>query len=166
MCVGGTVSVAEPAVVKKILMQPEHTEVRHPVYNLLGRLSSPASYGVLNMDSDSTWKNHTRAMIPVFHASNVAKFAGDMHATSLRHAEALLAAGGGDNLVETMRHVSFDVLSSWGFGQDPAQPEMEALHTALKAEGQYVHDGTIMEPGSPLTLGIHAMLRSRKYPAM
>jgi len=74
-------ATADPAIVRKVLMDRVHSVVRPPRYALARWI--PYMDGVLFMDGP-VWKAHTAALLPVLAPSNFEKFAKAMHLSTER----------------------------------------------------------------------------------
>jgi cytochrome P450 len=110
----------------------------------------PGLDGVLFQDCEK-WKEHTRALLPVFHSSNFSQFGEFMHRATLRHIgikddDDDGGGGGGKtnsvsheqfiksirtDAIKSMRYLGTTVLLAAGFGVDPNSEKGKQLRDAI-----------------------------------
>ena len=76
------IATCEPTLVKELFLNKVHTIKRPERYRLAQFL--PGLDGVLFQDGER-WKTHSRALIPVFHASNFNQYARFMNEAAVVH---------------------------------------------------------------------------------
>jgi cytochrome P450 len=136
-------ATCDPALVKEIFLNKKHTVNRPKRYLLAQHL--PGLDGVLFQEGEK-WKEHTRALLPVFHSSNFSQFGEFMHWATLAH---MGLDGGGDgggpkplnaeefvtglgtDAIKNMRVLGTTIILAAGYGVDPDSEEGRQLRDAI-----------------------------------
>lgn len=142
-----TLVTTDPQLTQHLFMDPGHNQTRSRWYKF-SSLALPGLHGILNMDGDE-WKEYTRVLLPIFHATNVEKYSDAMFTAARRHVEAwkrsVIAAdgvlpnielreetteqfvGGGDCLLTAIRGISMEILFQWAYALDMYSGENEIV---------------------------------------
>ena len=124
-------ATADPALVKELFLKKTHTSKRPKRYLLAQHL--PGLDGVLFQDGEK-WKEHTRALLPVFHASNFKHFVPFMHEAACVHMRGVGQKFVQDVRVDALRSVrrlATTIVLAAGYGVDPMSAEGTALRKAI-----------------------------------
>ncbi len=92
----------------------------------------PGADGLLFLDGEA-WVKRLRALTPVFHATNLDRLAGHIHATAAVHARTWRERGTVDDLYTCVVRLGAAIVLRIGYGLDPASAVGQRLASALLA---------------------------------
>ncbi len=127
---GAVLATCEPDVVHALLMDRVHTVKRSSLHAAMRRL--PGADGLLFLDGEA-WVKRLRALTPVFHATNLDRLAGHIHATAAVHARTWRERGTVDDLYTCVVRLGAAIVLRIGYGLDPASAVGQRLASALLA---------------------------------
>ena len=125
------IATCDPTLVKELFLNKVHTIKRPERYRLAQFL--PGLDGVLFQDGER-WKTHSRALIPVFHASNFNQYARFMNEAAVVH----VTQNGWQrevekDLLKSIRQLATTMVLAAGYGVDPLGEEGKQLRSAIYA---------------------------------
>ena len=124
----GLVLTCEPEVVRTLLMDKAHTEVRSVVHKLLARF--PGANGILFLDGDP-WLKRVKAVMPAFHRNHVDGYAASLQKLTLDRAKQWEDRGLEPDLFSAVQQLGAASVLKMGYGLDPDHPLAAQLGAAL-----------------------------------
>eukprot|EP00943_MAST-04B_sp_MAST-4B-sp1_P002543 g2543.t1 len=125
------IATCEPTLVKELFLNKIHTIKRPERYRLAQFL--PGLDGVLFQDGER-WKNHSRALIPVFHASNFNQYSSFMNEAAVVHVtHKSWPKDVQKDLLKSIRNLATTIVLAAGYGVDPLSEEGQKLRFAINS---------------------------------
>jgi cytochrome P450 len=124
----GLVLTCEPEVVRALLTDKAHTEVRSVLHKLLARF--PGANGILFLEGEP-WLKRVKAVMPAFHRNRVDGFAPSLRELTLAHARRWENHGLEPDLFSAVQQLGAESVLKIGYGLDPSHPLSTQLAAAL-----------------------------------
>ena len=125
------IATCEPTLIKELFLNKIHTIKRPERYRLAQFL--PGLDGVLFQDGER-WKTHSRALIPVFHASNFNQYSSFMNEAAFVHVmHKSWPNEVKKDLLKSIRQLATTIVLAAGYGVDPLEEEGQELRFAINS---------------------------------